>query len=251
MRVVVLGATGVIGSVLVDRLRERGIDVVAANRASGVDAYEGTGLAEVFAGADVVIDCMNVTTTSAKKAIDFFGTVARNVGDAATKAGVPHVVCLSIINAADPTINAKFGYYQGKAAQEDAYRAALAADRLTIVRSAQFFELAEQMMGTLRLGPVAAVPHMRCRPLSVADAAAALADVAVAAPAGEVEVAGPDVLDLADIGKAVARRSGSPKWVIAINFGGAPIRDGALVPEQPSVVASTTLGQWLDTEYAA
>lgn len=251
MKVIVLGASGEIGSEVVNRLRAQGIEVTAAHRSTGVDAYEGTGLSEAFSGADVVVDCVNVTTTSADTAIDFFGTVARNVSTAALSAGAGRVVCLSIINAADPAVNAKFGYYQGKAAQEKVYRESLPADVLTIVRSAQWYELARQMMSTLRLGPVAAVPHMRCRPLSAADAAAALVGAVTTAPEGDVEVAGPHVLDLADIGKAIARRSGSPRWVVGIRFGGTAIRNGGLVPERPDVVTTTTLDQWLDAEYAA
>ena len=160
-------------------------------------------------------------------------------------------MCLSIINAADPAVNAKFGYYQGKAEQERVYTEMLSGDRLTFVRSAQWYELARQMMSTMRLGPVAAVPHMRCRPLSVADAASALADAATAESSRDVEVAGPEVLDLADVGKAIAQRSGSPRWVVGIRFGGAAVRDGGLVPDRPDVVAATTLDQWLDTEFAA
>ncbi|MYR06287.1 NAD(P)H-binding protein [Gordonia sp. SID5947] len=251
MRVVVLGATGEIGRALSERLRERGVEVIAAQRSSGVDAYAGTGLAESFTGADAVVDCMNIVTTKAQKAIDFFGTVAANVAAAAVEAGVGRVICLSIINAADPTVNAKFGYYQGKAAQEKVYRDALGPERLTVVRSAQFYELARQMMDTLHLGPVAAVPHMRCRPLPSADAAAALADVVTAPVSGDVEVAGPAVCDLAEVGKAIAHRTGSPRWVFGINFGGAAVRNGALVPDDPTVVVHTTVDQWLDKEYPA
>ncbi|MGK2320838.1 SDR family oxidoreductase [Gordonia rhizosphera] len=251
MRVVVLGAGGEMGRALCDRLRAQGIEVFEAQRSTGVDAYAGTGLVEAFTGADVVVDCTNVTTTRAKTAIDFFGTVAANVAIAATQAGIGRVVCLSIINAADPEVNAKFGYYQGKAAQEKAYRDGLDAGRLVVVRSAQWYELARQMMGSLRAGPVAAVPHMRCRPLSVADAAVEVARAVTAPVADDIEIAGPDVLDLADVGKAIARRTGSPKWVFGVNVGGAAIRDGHLVPDHPDVVTQTSLDQWIEQAYPA
>ncbi len=48
-----------------------------------------------------------------------------------------------------------------------------------MVHSAQWFELAEQLLGRMSLGPVAMVPRMRCRPLAAADAADAVADAAL------------------------------------------------------------------------
>ncbi|MCH5642107.1 MULTISPECIES: sugar nucleotide-binding protein [unclassified Gordonia (in: high G+C Gram-positive bacteria)] len=248
MKAVVFGATGTLGSALTQRLSDNGVDVVSASRASGVDAYRGEGLDAAIAGADVVVDCLNVTTMKAKEAVDFFTTAAGNVGRAAAAAGAP-VVCLSIVNASDPAVNRKFGYYQGKAAQEEAYASVVAPENLTIVKSVQWYELAEQLLGMMRLGPIAAVPHMRARPAAAADVASVLADVVAAAqhkPAdGVIEVAGPQVLDLVDVAKAIARQKGSPKWVVGIRFGGAAIRDGGLVPSAPDIVTPTGLDDWL------
>ncbi|MGQ4386286.1 NAD-dependent epimerase/dehydratase family protein [Streptomyces sp. SAS_270] len=47
MRVVVAGATGLIGSRRVARLRDRGVEVVRGSRRHGVDVTTGTGLDEV------------------------------------------------------------------------------------------------------------------------------------------------------------------------------------------------------------
>ncbi|MFW0796158.1 NAD(P)H-binding protein [Gordonia sp. CPCC 205515] len=250
MRVAIVGASGQIGGDVAARLRERAVDVVAAHRAAGVDAYTGDGLADALSGADVVVDCVNVTTQRAKTAIDFFGTVAGNIAGAAADAKVDRVICLSIINAANPAVNAKFGYYQGKAAAERVYQDAI-GDRLTLVRSAQWYELAQQMMGMMRLGPVAVVPHMRCQPLSVADAATALADAVTSPPAGDIAVAGPEVCDLTEVARAIAARTGSPRKVFGVNFGGAAIRNGGLVPERPDVIAPTTLAEWIEKVYPA
>jgi uncharacterized protein YbjT (DUF2867 family) len=56
MRVVVAGATGLIGSRTVARLRDHGVLVVRASRREGVDVMTGKGLTEVMRGADVVVD---------------------------------------------------------------------------------------------------------------------------------------------------------------------------------------------------
>ncbi|MFM9378543.1 SDR family oxidoreductase [Gordonia sp. VNK21] len=243
MRVVVLGASGQMGRELVAALAGRGVDVVAAHRSAGVDAVTGHGLDEAVAGADVVVDCLNVATQSGKKAIGFFGGCARTVSAAVEKAGVPRLVCLSIINAADPEVNAKFGYYQGKAEQERVYRE-LIGDRLTVVRSSQWYELAGQLMQQLRLGPVALAPHMLSQPCAAADAAQVLAD-AVLTPSGDVEVAGPQQLDLCDLAKQIAARDGAPRRVFGIRVGGAAIRGGGLLPRGDVITTSTTAQEWL------
>ncbi|WP_168703452.1 SDR family oxidoreductase [Gordonia paraffinivorans] len=253
MKIVVIGASGVLGSRVVEELSRRGHEVVGANRARGVDAYTGEGLAEVMSGADVVVDCLSLETLSAKKAIDFFRTTAANIARAATDAGVGHVVCVSIANADKPEVNAKFGYYQGKAAQEDAYRQALPPEVLTIVASTQWFELAEQMMVRMSLGPVAVAPKMWSRPAAAADVARVVADVATSADhdGRKVEVAGPDEMDLVDVAKAVASRRRSPRWVIGASVGGPAIRRGGLVPAHPDIVTTTALDDWLAAQAAA
>ena len=50
MKIVVIGGAGLIGAKLVKNLRDRGHDVVAASRASGIDVISGKGLAAAMAG---------------------------------------------------------------------------------------------------------------------------------------------------------------------------------------------------------
>ncbi|MFI7708057.1 NAD-dependent epimerase/dehydratase family protein [Nonomuraea sp. NPDC049480] len=56
MKIVVVGGTGLIGSKLVAKLGEHGHEAVAAAPDTGVDTLTGEGLAEVLAGAQVVVD---------------------------------------------------------------------------------------------------------------------------------------------------------------------------------------------------
>ena len=51
MKVVVIGGSGLIGSKVVNNLRQRGHEVVAASPASGVNTLTGEGVAEALAGA--------------------------------------------------------------------------------------------------------------------------------------------------------------------------------------------------------
>src|SRR5437588_10903733 len=58
-KVVVIGGSGLIGSKVVNILRQRGHEVVAASPSSGVNTLTGEGLAEALAGAQVVVDVAN------------------------------------------------------------------------------------------------------------------------------------------------------------------------------------------------
>ncbi|MFE7927386.1 NAD-dependent epimerase/dehydratase family protein [Streptomyces sp. NPDC057456] len=62
MRVVVAGATGLIGSRTVARLRDHGVEVVRLSRHDGVDVTTGEGLTEALRGADVVVDVTDTTS---------------------------------------------------------------------------------------------------------------------------------------------------------------------------------------------
>ena len=233
------------GGLVGRRLEESGADVVRAHRGSGVDAVTGVGLADAIVGADVVVDCLNVTTSSGRKAIGFFAAAAGNVSRAVDAAGA-RLVCLSICNTADPAVNKRMGYYRGKAAQERVYRENL-GDRATVVATTQWFELAATMLDRLSAGPIAMVPHMLTAPLAAVDGAAVIADTALGeAHQGKtlVTVRGPQRLDLADVGRVLRPQQGK-RAPVAINFGGPALRDGRLIPDPADVVTETTLEQWL------
>src|SRR6184192_3492739 len=59
MKIVIIGGTGLIGTKLVNNLRQRGHEVVAASPSSGVNTFTGEGLAEALTRAQVVVDVAN------------------------------------------------------------------------------------------------------------------------------------------------------------------------------------------------
>ncbi|MGK2242232.1 MAG: hypothetical protein ACI9JD_004812, partial [Rhodococcus sp. (in: high G+C Gram-positive bacteria)] len=181
MRIVVLGGTGQMGKLVVEQAKVGGHDVVAAARSTGVDISTGAGLDEAFAGADVVVDVSDHVTNSAKKAVEFFETAARNIAAAETRTGVKHHVLLSIVNCDDPQLKS-FGYYQGKAAQERAVEAS--SIPFTILRSTQWFEFGEKTIALFGLGPIAMVPRMRSQPVAAKTVAEALVTCAQNGPTG-------------------------------------------------------------------
>ena len=250
-RVVVLGGTGAMGAAVSGLLRDRGHDVVVASRATGVDVSTGAGLDEALAGADTVVDCLNVTTMSKKKAVDFFTSAATNVATAAATAGVGHMVCLSIVNVTDLGVRRATGYYAGKAAQEEAY--AVGAVPLTLARTTAWFTLAETFLSQLRIGPVAVVPGMRLQPVHPAAAAAFVVDAVESGPPSgsppsprpEVrQLAGPERHDAAAMARAVARTRHPGVRVVRLPLPMVGLRDG-LLPHPEVTTDLRTFSDWL------
>ena len=78
MHVVVVGGTGLIGSRVVNRLRDHGAEVAVGSLRTGIDAYSGRGLVDLFRGADVVVDATNMNRPAYdyEQAHDFFARAA-------------------------------------------------------------------------------------------------------------------------------------------------------------------------------
>src|SRR4051794_27224085 len=96
-RTAVTGATGRLGSHLVEILAQRGHDVVPIARSQGVDVVSGKGLDEALAGAETIIDAATGPSPDEEQATAFFTASARNVQRAGAAAGVKRIVVVSII----------------------------------------------------------------------------------------------------------------------------------------------------------
>ena len=90
MKIVVIDGSGPIGSKLVTELGERGHQTVAASPDTGVNTLTGEGLADVLAGASVVVDVSDAA----------FDTSTRNLLASEAAAGVRHHVALSVVGTA-------------------------------------------------------------------------------------------------------------------------------------------------------
>ncbi len=93
MKIVVIGGSGLIGTKLVNRLRESGHEVVAASPNSGVNTITGEGLAEALMGAQIVVDVANSPSFEDRAVLEFFETSGRNLLAAEAAAGVGHHSC--------------------------------------------------------------------------------------------------------------------------------------------------------------
>jgi uncharacterized protein YbjT (DUF2867 family) len=234
----------------VKHLRDHGVDVVEVSRRQGVDAYSGLGLDAAFAGASTVVDCLNLETLSRRRAVDFFATTARNVLAAAGRTGVSRIVCVSIINARVPAVHRWMGYYAGKAAQERIYRAGPVP--VTVVASAQWYELTETFLAQARVGPFSFVLGMLSRPLAVDEAAAfvtdrVLEDDGTFTSGSDAVIAGPEVHDMAELAREVNRRRGGSQRVVRVPVSFTALGRGGLLPQGDFMVAPTRFEDWLST----
>ena len=187
MKIVVIGGSGLIGTKLVNKLRERDHEVLAASPSSGVNTITGEGLAKALAGAQVVVDVANSPSWEDKAVLEFFETSGRNLLAAEAAAGVRHHVALSVVGTERLL---QSGYFRAKMAQEELIQASKIP--YTIVRATQFFEFVNGIAQTATEGQTVRLPPALMQPIVSDDVAAALADIAIKAPVnGMVELAGP------------------------------------------------------------
>ncbi|MFK4837008.1 SDR family oxidoreductase [Microbacterium sp. ZW T2_14] len=243
MRIAVAGGTGVVGSRTVQALRAEGHDAVALSRRTGVDLTTGAGLDAALDGVDAVVDTANVSTLSADAAIRFFETATGNLVAAAARAGVGHVVLLSIVGID----RMPHDYYAGKLAQERVVEAA--AVPWTILRATQFHEFAGQLFDRAKLGPLHVAPRARVQPVAARDVGTHLAALAAAAPQGRVpDLAGPREEAMDEMVKAFARHTGHRGWIPSVSLPGAQMkamRAGLALPGAGAVLATQTFSDWL------
>src|SRR6201989_351716 len=115
MNITVVGASGLIGTKVVELLTAAGHQVVAASRGTGADVLTGAGLDEALAGARVLIDVTNSPSFADDDVLAFFTTSTTNLVAAAREAGVGHYVALSIVGIDDLP---ESGYMRAKGVQE-------------------------------------------------------------------------------------------------------------------------------------
>jgi uncharacterized protein YbjT (DUF2867 family) len=137
MKIVVIGGTGLIGSKLVNTLRQHHHTVIAASPNSGVNSVTGEGVREALKDADVVVDVSNSPSFEDKAVMEFFQKSTTNLLNAAIYAGVKHYVALSVVGSERLP---ESGYLRAKIAQEELIKGS--GIPYTILRSTQFYEFA-------------------------------------------------------------------------------------------------------------
>jgi len=244
MKIVVIGGTGLIGSRLVNNLRHRGHEVVAASPRSGVNTITREGLAEALDGARVVVDVANAPSWEDKAVLEFFETSSRNLLAAEPVAGVKHHVALSVVGT-DRLLAS--GYFRAKMAQERLIKASPIP--YTIVRATQFFEFVGSIAQFATEGSMVRVPPVLMQPMAADDVAAALADVALGEPInGTVEIAGPEQIRQDELVRQYLSATGDARKLITdvrARYYGLEVNDQSLVPGPNPRLGSTHFAEWL------
>ena len=247
MKIVVIGGSGLIGTKLVNRLRQSGHEVIPASPASGVNTITGEGLSEVLTGTDIVVDVANSPSFEDKAVLAFFETSGRNLLAAATAAGVKHHVALSIVGIDRTEGN---GYFRAKLAQEQLIKAS--SIPYTIVRSTQFFEFLGGIAGAGAEGQTVHLSTAFLQPIASDDVAAALAEFTLAAPVNRtVEIAGPEKVRLSEIVQRYMNATGDTRTVIAdakAGYFGAPLDDHTLVPGDNPHIGAIDFKTWFSSQ---
>ena len=244
MKIVVIGGTGLIGKKLVNNLRARGHEVLAASPKSGVDTFTGAGLGEALKGVQVVADLANAPQWDDKAVMEFFQTAGRNLLAAEKGAGVRHHIALCIVGA-DRLPGS--GYMRAKVAQEDLIKAA--GVPFTIVRSTQFFEFAKGLIQSATEGQSVRLSPALFQPIAADDVAAAVTDVALAEPANDtIEIAGPEKIGMDEFARRFLSATGDPRKVTADShalYFGTELNDQSLVPAGKARLGAIHFADWL------
>ncbi|WP_028936023.1 SDR family oxidoreductase [Pseudonocardia spinosispora] len=225
MRVLVTGASGRLGSVLVDRLTGEGHIVRAMSRRTrpvrdGVewvvaDLAEGVGVERAVHGMDVVVHLASAPYRGRyTERVESGGT--RLLASAARDAGVAHLVYTSIVGVH----RIPWGYFASK------YRAEKIVESsgvpFTILRATQFHELVNlAMRGMSRLGVLAVDRAISAQPVDVRDVADRLLPIVAGRPTGGTEdFGGPEILGSGELARQWSDVTGRRRPVLPIKVPG-------------------------------
>ncbi|OBI78056.1 SDR family oxidoreductase [Mycobacterium sp. E740] len=244
MKIVVVGGTGRVGSIVVRHLIDRGHQAIAAAPSTGVDTVSGRGLADVLDGASTVVDVSNspVLDDSARA---FFEASTTNLLAAEAAAGVSHHVALSVVGTAQ--LAERSGYFAAKLMQEQLL--ATGAIPHSIVHATQFFEFVATIADSATVDGSVRLPPAFIQPIAAADVAEFVASVAVGPPTrGIVEAAGPQRYRMPELVRTALTADGDPRAVVSdstATYWGTAIAEDVLVPAEGAWLGTRHFEDWL------
>jgi uncharacterized protein YbjT (DUF2867 family) len=241
--ILVTGGTGTLGRLVVPMLRDAGCEVRVLSRhrrepRDGIeyvtgDLATGAGVDAAVAGVDTILHCAGSAKGDADK--------ARSLVHAASRAGEPHLVFISVVGADRiPVVSgidrAMFGYFGAKRAAE----LIIANSGLpwTTLRASQFHDLTLTAVRPLAKLPVVPVPAgVRFQPVDAAEVATRLVELTLDKPAELVpDLARPRIDGMDELVRSYLRATRRRRPIVSFRLPGRAyraIRDGAnLAPDR-------------------
>jgi uncharacterized protein YbjT (DUF2867 family) len=237
-RLAVAGATGLIGSQVVQIASAGGHEVVALSRSAGVDLTDAGAIGDRLDGVDAVIDVTRSPAMVEQEAVDFFTAVASNLGAAARSAGVRRTVVLSIVGIEE---SQDFGWYVATLAHERATREHAPGPQ--VLRATQFHEFPGQVLERTRHGRGAQVMDMPTQPVASAEVAKLLCEMATGSVEGDVELAGPRQENLVDLVRRLVALRGDD---VEVEPAPAPMSmaSGSVLPGPDALIRGVDWQTW-------
>jgi uncharacterized protein YbjT (DUF2867 family) len=245
MKIVVIGGTGLIGSKLVAKLRERGQEVIAASPASGVNSLTGEGLADALKGASIAVDVTNSPSWEDAAVLQFFETSTRNLLEHEAAAGVRHHIALSVVGTERML---ESGFFRAKLVQENLIKASSIPH--SIIRATQFFEFVKKIADLSTEGNKVRLPPVLFQPMAADDVANATGRIAMGSPVNAtVEIAGPERFRLDELIRRDLAVGKDPREVISdpqARYYGIAVSERTLVPDDDARLGETRFEDWLN-----
>jgi uncharacterized protein YbjT (DUF2867 family) len=250
MKIVVIGGTGLIGSKLVNKLREQGHEPLAAAPNTGVNTVTRDGLARALKGASVVVDVSNSPDWDDAAVLKFFETSTRNLLTFEGAAAVAHHVALSVVGTDRLS---ESGYFRAKIAQEKMIRES--SIPYSIVHATQFFEFLKGLADISMIDGKIHLPPVLFQPMAADDVATGVARAAISQPVNGIEeIGGPEQFRVHEL---VRRRLASlkdPREVIAdpnARYDRAKVTEKTLLPGNNARLGETRYEAWLTQQETA
>jgi uncharacterized protein YbjT (DUF2867 family) len=244
MKIVVIGGSGLIGSKVVEKLKQKGHEVIAAAPNTGVNTVTGEGLAAALTAAEVVVDVSNSPSFEGKAAMDFFQTAGKNITAAEMAAGVKHHVALSVVGT-DHLQDS--GYFRAKLAQETLIKSSPIP--YTLIHATQFFEFIRGIAQSATQGDTVRLSHALFQPMAAEDVAIAVAEAAVSAPVnGTVEIAGSETFHIDEMVSRILEFDKDQRKIVVdpeAPYFGVKLSDRSLLPGPNPRLGSIKFDWWL------
>jgi uncharacterized protein YbjT (DUF2867 family) len=244
MKIVVVGGTGLIGSMLGPKLEALGHTVIAASPKTGVNTVTGDGLANALKGAEVIVDVSNSPSFEDQAVMDFFVTSATNLLNYGSAAGISHLVALSVVGTQKLS---ESSYFRAKIAQESIM--SKGSLPFSIVHATQFFEFMKPLADWSTQEGKVRLPPVFIQPMAADDVATAIGAISLRTPAhGVVEVAGPNKVRLDALIRHTLESIADPREVVAdpnALYFGAHVDEDTLVPGLNAELSSMSFDTWM------